>query len=150
VDELPLIDEHARVVAAPSADTWEALRGWTSRTSGGARRIARALGCEQIVTSGEAGTVGSTLPGFRVARSDPPAELALEGRHRFSRYRLTFRIDELSGDQSRLRAESRAAFPGLRGRAYRGLVIGTRAHRRATTGLLEGIARRAERGRMDR
>jgi hypothetical protein len=151
VPELPFIDEHARVVAAPAVDTWEALGRWTSRSSGGARSAAaRALGCEQTVTAGPPGLAGSTIPGFRIAHSDPPAELALEGRHRFSRYQLTFRIEELAGGRSRLRAETRAEFPGLHGRAYRALVIGTRAHRRATSSLIQAIASRAERGRMGR
>ena len=66
---------------------------------------------------------GATIPGFRVARSDPPREIALEGQHRFSRYRLTFEIA----------ARIRLAHPGGDPRGvsrcsrafYRALVVGS-------------------------
>jgi hypothetical protein len=79
-----------------------------------------------------------------VARSKPPTELALEGAHRFSRYALTFRLDELAASRSKVRAETRAAFPGLHGRAYKTLVISSRAHVVAVRRLLRLIKRRAE------
>ena len=68
----------------------------------------------------------------------------LEGEHRFSRYALIFRLEALPGERSRVRAESRAAFPGLHGRAYRALVIGTRGHVVAVNRLLRAVRARAE------
>jgi hypothetical protein len=91
------------------------------------------------------GDIGSTLPGFVVARAIPPVTLALEGEHRFSRYALIFRIDRLANGGSRLRAETRAEFPGTRGRLYRALVIGTRGHVLAVRRILRAVRRRAER-----
>ena len=73
------------------------------------------------------------------------AELALAGAHRFSRYALSFRIDSLGSRRSRLRAETRAEFPGLKGGAYRALVIGSRGHVLITRRLLGAVKRRAER-----
>jgi hypothetical protein len=43
-----------------------------------------------------------------------------------------------------VRAETRAAFPGLQGRAYRALVIGTRGHVLAVRRLLRAVKARAE------
>jgi hypothetical protein len=152
VGELPFIDEHTRVVEAPPTQTWDATRAVPGRSFGGAAAgaLSRLLGCEQTRTDGEPGAAGSTVPGFRVARSDPPRELALAGGHRFSRYELIFRIDDLGGGRSRVRAETRAEFPGARGRLYRGLVIGTRGHVLAVRRLLDAIGRRAEREGMGR
>ncbi|MFE5907644.1 hypothetical protein ACFQ6B_00900 [Streptomyces wedmorensis] len=55
-------------------------------------------------------------------------ELALAGAHRFSTYSLVFRIEDLGDGRARLRAETRAAFPGMAGRIYRLLVIGSGGH----------------------
>jgi hypothetical protein len=74
----------------------------------------------------------------------PELELALVGRHRFSSYALTFRIDRLGPDRTQLRAESRAAFPGVLGRAYRIAVIGTGGHAVAVRRLLTAVQRGSE------
>jgi hypothetical protein len=95
--------------------------------------------------NGMAGEEGSTIVGFRVARSEPPGSLALAGRHRFSDYSLTFAIDDLGGGRSRLSATTRAAFPGAIGRVYRALVIGTRGHVVAVRSILAAVRERAER-----
>ena len=146
--ELPFIDEHSRVIEAPPDRAWQALPGASMRSDRGASGLARLLGCEQSAVAGTPGEVGSTIPGFRVARSQRPRELALEGRHRFARYELLFHVDDLGRGRSRVRAETRAAFPGLRGTAYRVLVIGSRGHVAATRRMLVRVARRAENGRM--
>ena len=50
------------------------------------------------------------------------------GEHRFSRYALIFRITETLAGPVRLRAETRAEFPGAGGASTAALVIGTRGH----------------------
>lgn len=143
--ELPFIDEHSRVIDASQQVTWGALRdvatGAFSTPATGV--VSRLLGCEETQAAGEQGSTGSTIPGFRVERSEPPRELGLSGRHRFSRYELNFRVEPVAGGESRVTAETRAAFPGLAGKAYRAAVIGTRGHVLVTTNLLRSIARRA-------
>jgi hypothetical protein len=116
-------------VAAPPADVWDALIWWVGRPSSAVTRNgAVVLGCVPAAQAGRAGEEGSTIPGFTVERSVAPAELLLVGRHRFSRYSLQFLVDELGPNRSRLRAVTRAEFPGVAGRAYRAMVIGTRFH----------------------
>lgn len=145
IDSLPRVDEHSIEVAAGSDRTWEALVATLPRTLGTwwAHRVARVLGCTDPEAHGEPSVIGSTLPGFVVSRSVRPSTLALVGEHRFSRYALVFRIDELGSARSRVRAETRAEFPGLRGRVYRGLVIGTRGHVLAVRRMLRAVRRRA-------
>ena len=150
MSSLPRIDEHSTEVAASPDATWRALVTGVAGAFAGSGRVARLLGCEQTEASGRQGAEGSTFPGFRVARTTPPRELALEGRHRFSRYALTFRIDDLGDGASRLRAETRAEFPGARGSVYRALVIGTRGHTLATRRMLNSVGRRAEREKIGR
>ena len=136
---LPYVDEHAYEVDAAAAVTWEALLAAVERSFGGPRvaRIARLLGCEDE-------------NGFHVATQSPPTadvtgELALAGRHRFSRYALIFRVDPLAPERSRVRAETRAEFPALKGSVYRALVFGTRGHVLVTRRILAAVKRRAER-----
>lgn len=144
-DALPFIDEHGVEVAAPPEAVWDSLcrvadRSFSSPTTAG---IARALGCEVSEASGPRPLAeGSTVPGFLVARAEPGSELALVGRHRYSEYALVFRLSG-SGDATRLRAETRARFPGGAGRLYRAAVIGTRGHVFVTMRLLEAVKRRA-------
>lgn len=144
---LPFVDEHAVDVEAGATRTWEALLRAAERSfaSGAAPPFARLLGCEDTAAGGPRPlVVGSTIPGFHVAVAEPDSELALVGRHRFSRYALTFRLEALGPDRTHLRAETRAEFPGLHGSAYRTLVIGTRGHVLLTRRLLDGVKRRAE------
>jgi hypothetical protein len=148
IESLPHIDEHSVSIAAPSDVVWRSLLDVVcGLTSGRARPVARALGCAQIEHRGEPGRIGSTVPGFIVTRAVPPAVLALMGEHRFSRYALIFRIDETLAGPVTLRAETRAEFPGGRGRAYKAMVIGTRGHVVATKSILSRVKRRAERAR---
>jgi hypothetical protein len=147
IEELPPVDEHSIEVDASPEAAWSALFGVLEGSFGGSLsgRIARALGCAQRELSGDLRHPGGTLPGFVVARAVPPVLLALLGAHRFSRYALLFRIDRCSRDRCLVRAETRAEFPGARGRAYRALVIGTRGHVLVVRRLLGAIRRRAER-----
>jgi hypothetical protein len=146
-DRLPHVDEHSSEIEAGPDATWDAalrvVEG--SVASGSGARIARLLGCADVDATGPRPlAAGSTFPGFRVETAERPRQLALAGRHRFSDYALIFRIDDLGGGRTRLRAETRAEFPGLRGRAYRAMVIGTRGHVLLTRRLLGAIKRRAE------
>ena len=148
IERLPHVDEHSLTVDAGRDATWKALLRVVEGTvaGAGAARGARILGCADTAASGPRPLAeGSTLPGFHVATAAPPAELALGGSHRFSDYALIFRLEDLGGDRTRVRAETRAEFPGFKGSVYRGLVIGTRMHVLATRRILAGVKRNAER-----
>jgi hypothetical protein len=146
VDSLPPVDEHGAEIAADPDQVWEALAATLPRILSTRRssRFAKLLGDAFTETSGEPTVIGSTVPGFIVSRSIRPSVLALLGQHRFSRYALVFRIDELGTGRSRLRAETRAEFPGVKGRLYRTLVIGSRAHVLLVRRILRAVRRRAE------
>jgi hypothetical protein len=127
-------------VAAPPGRVWDALVRWLERPSSAvAERGAAVLGCEPRTTTGKAGEEGSTIVGFGVERSVAPAELLLAGRHRFSRYSLQFLIDDLGAGRSRLQAVTRAEFPGVAGRGYRALVVGSRLHVLAVRRILSAV-----------
>jgi hypothetical protein len=148
LERLPHVDEHALVVDADPEATWTALLRVVEGTvsAGAAPRFARILGCADTAPAGPRPLAkGSTLPGFHIAAAAEPVELALAGSHRFSNYALIFRLDELGDARTRVRAETRAEFPHLKGAVYRGLVIGTRMHVLATRRILGGVKRNAER-----
>ena len=147
IERLPYVDEHAIGVHATERETWDALLETLPRVldTALARRVGSLLGVEHRDPLGEVGTIGSTLPGFVCARAVEPSVLALLGEHRFSRYALIFRVERTSGG-TRLRAETRAEFPGGKGRAYRALVIGTRGHVLGVRRMLRAVKRRAEGG----
>jgi hypothetical protein len=129
--DLPFVDEYTRDVAAEPDRTWAALHDYIETlTTSSHGLLFRLLG---------------TVPrsGFEVVGTDPPREIVLGGRHRFSTYRLVFRVDP-GADGSRLRALTYAEFPGLRGRAYRSALMLSTGHRRATEHMLATVARRAE------
>jgi hypothetical protein len=145
---LPYIDELPIEIGADREATWAALLRVVeaSFASPRGRGPARLLGCEDTEPAGPRPLAqGSAFPGFHVDTAEPPSELALAGRHRFSTYLLSFRLEEIGGRRTRLVAETRAAFPGLKGSAYRALVIGTRMHVLVTRRLLTATKRRAER-----
>jgi hypothetical protein len=145
---LPLIDEHSAVVDGDPERAWQALVHVIGRSFGDARRgrIASALGCEDTDTGGPPfPAVGARVPGFHVAESEAPRVLALAGRHRFSRYALTFLLDA-EGGRTRVRAQTHAVFPGIAGRLYRTAVIGTRGHVLAVRSMLRGVERRTAEG----
>ena len=140
---LPYIDEHSVTIAASREVTWGLLRRVIEATAPGT--FARILGCADIAASGPRPFAeGSVIPGFHVVVAEDPVELVLAGSHHFSNYALTFRLDDLGPSLSRLRAESRAEFPGTKGTIYRMLVIGTRVHVLATRRILAGVKRVAE------
>ncbi|MFB9236608.1 hypothetical protein ACFFWC_13775 [Plantactinospora siamensis] len=148
IGELPFLDEHGTDIAAGPETVWPILVEAVDRAFSGARAAAyaRLIGCADPLASGPRPLAeGSTVPGFRVVAAVPGVELALAGRHRFSTYALSFHLDRDGAGGVRLRAESRAAFPGPAGRAYRLLVFGSRAHVILLRGLLARIRRRAQR-----
>jgi hypothetical protein len=109
---------------------WSALQHYaaTSLRIPEGNLIARLLGTEPRA-------------GFEVAESAPTQSLTLVGRHRFSRYMLVFELTDGGEGATRLRAETYAQFPGVRGQVYRALVIGTRAHLVATNHILRSVRR---------
>jgi hypothetical protein len=148
IERLPHVDEHSAIVDAGREVTWEALlRAAEAMVSAAAApRYARLVGCADTAASGPRPLVrGSSFPGFHVVTAEAPDELALAGSHRFSDYALIFRLDELGDGRTRVRAETRAEFPGLKGGVYKALVIGTRMHVFVTRRVLSGVKRRAER-----
>ena len=122
---LPFVDRHSVEVDAPVEDLWRVVEKRFADRSPSA--FARVLGCEDP-------------SGFHVAERQPPARLVLAGRHRFSIYELAFTVEPLGDRRSRLSAETRAAFPGGRGRVYRALVIGSRGHVLAVRRMLASVA----------
>jgi hypothetical protein len=122
MERLPYIDEHATTVEANREETWSAL--------------LRVM-CRDPHDP-------STVPiGFVVDEARAPERFALKGRHPFAVYRLVFELADESPQRTRLRALTWAAFPGIHGKVYRALVIGTGAHRIAVRGMLKRIAARA-------
>lgn len=144
--ELPFVDRPCARIDAEQVTVWAALVGHLGRVGGEgalAALFVRAVGVRDPRASGPFPEPGSTIRGFRVAASEPPRRLLLEGRHRYSSYELEFHVrQEARG--SELCAETRAAFPGLSGRLYRAAVIGSRGHRLAVGGMLRAVKQRAE------
>ncbi|MFG1669240.1 hypothetical protein [Streptomyces sp. Y7] len=99
IPALPFVDEHTTTVEATTDAVWHQL-----------------------------GAMMNGSRGFRVAVSIPGEELAYVGHHPFSTYALLFHLNETDRGHTRLRAETRARFPGRAGAVYRRLVIGTGAH----------------------
>lgn len=129
---LPFVDEHVVTVLADFDDAWRAVVGCaTALVNAGHPVLSRLLG---------------TRPrsGFEIEDADTPYVLALAGRHRFSTYRLVFRVTPLPGGV-RLQADTFARFPGVGGRVYRSLLMGAHGHQLATRGMLRRIGARAVR-----
>jgi hypothetical protein len=143
-DQLPEIDEHTAIVAAGVEAVWSVLLDEVTRTFGSAAATlyARVVGCVDPAPSGPRPLEpGSTVSGLRAVRAVPGEELTLQGRHRFSTYALTFRLEQLGPDSTRMHVASRASFPGLHGRLYRLLVVSTGLHVIAVSRLLDSIRR---------
>lgn len=132
--DLPYVDEHALTIAAPRAEVWAAL----------ARFVAETLGAPKVGLLGR--ILGTDPPsGFAVIERVQARKLVLAGRHRFARYQLVFEMNDDTAGATVLRAVTYAIFPGVRGRVYRALVIGTRLHVLATRGMLHAVRRRTGR-----
>jgi hypothetical protein len=121
MERLPYIDEHAITVDANREQTWSALLRVMCRDP----------------------RDPSTVPtGFVLDEARPPERFALKGRHPFAVYRLVFELDPELGLAPRDPARTRvcaltwADFPGMHGKVYRALVIGTGGHRVAVRWML--------------
>ncbi len=146
LQDLPPIDEHSIEIDAPAEAAWAALFPTLSRALDGrvSRWVARTFDARDQKAEGDLHHPGGTLPGFVVARSVAPVMLALMGQHRYSSYALVIRIDLLPGQRCRVRLETRALFPGAKGRLYRLGVLGTRGHVVAVRSILRSVRKRAE------
>lgn len=131
---LPFVDEHSVEISAAPDAVWNALWAVLRKTFGGtrgSRLFARAVGVRDT----------GPIVGFRIAEEEHGRRLVLEGRHRFARYRLTFRFED-----GRLSAATHAAFPGPHGKVYRGLILPTGFHARVVNRILAAVRRGASRG----
>lgn len=133
--DLPFVDAYSRSVAATPAHTWEALEHHVERMTTSTRGVLHGVLFRVLGTEPRSG--------FEVVETEPLREVVLGGRHRFSTYRLVFRV-EPDNDGALLSALTYAEFPGLRGRAYRTALMVSTGHRRAAQKILAGVARRAE------
>lgn len=133
------------VPAGPQA-TWDALVEVLVRSLGsrGSKLAARALGCAESAPIDRPLAEGSTIPGFRVVTFTPPTRLVLVGEDRFSRYRLGFSLEPAATGWTSLSASTSAAFPGLHGRLFRTLVVGSGGHALVTRRLLKSVGREVE------
>jgi hypothetical protein len=122
MERLPYIDEHAISIAASRAETWPA--------------VLRTICRDPHDPSG--------VPvGFVLDEARPPERFALKGRHLFATYRWVFELDAEAPQSTCVRSATWAHFPGLHGKIYRALVIGTGAHRVVVRRTLKRIATRA-------
>ncbi len=127
---LPYVDEHVVEIPASRDVVWAALE----------RHVAASLRrAEAVPLTRLLGT--EPRAGFAVAERSPAERLTLAGRHRFSRYTLAFVLADAGPGATQVRARTHAAFPGVHGRVYRALVIGTRAHVLATNHILRSVRR---------
>jgi hypothetical protein len=127
---LPHVDDHAIVIDRPRRQVWIALDQFVSKHLLGRSdtMVGRMLGVDPP-------------GGFELVDTEAEHELVLAGRHRFSEYRLSFQLADTGNGQTRLTAVTNATFPGLRGRLYRLVVIGSRGHAIIARRMLRSIGR---------
>lgn len=132
---LPFVDTHTVSVALGPAPLWTALRKHADNLG---RPGWRVLGF----------VLGTDPPaGFAVVREIPGERLVLAGRHRFAQYELMLTIERRTSERTTmLHATTHAAFPGVRGRVYRRLVVGSGLHAVVTRRLLRTIVASAGAG----
>jgi hypothetical protein len=123
MERLPYIDEHAITLDANRAETWSALL----------RVICR-----------DPHDLHTVPTGFVLDEARYPVRLALKGRHPFAIYRWVFELDPLDDTEhaarTRVRSATWAHFPGVHGKIYRALVIGTGGHRAVVRRTLKRVA----------
>ncbi|OBC12956.1 hypothetical protein A5784_31825 [Mycobacterium sp. 852013-50091_SCH5140682] len=123
MERLPYIDEHATTIDADAATTWEAVLS---------------------VLCGDPADPHAPR-GFRIGECRAPERLVLAGRHPFASYEWVFELDALAPNRTRVRSQTWAAFPHVRGKIYRALVIGSGGHRIVVRWTLKRIADEARR-----
>jgi hypothetical protein len=139
MNELPFIDRHSVEFSVSPEAVWTSILVLIRQKMGASSRFAQTLGCDPGEATLEfSGLVGQTVPGFAIAEVEPGQKLVLRGRHRFSSYELTLRLEG-----HRLVAETRAEFPGFIGQIYRTAVIRSGGHTLITKSLLREIVRQA-------
>lgn len=144
---LPFVDAWSIDIGAPPRAVWEAVLACVPgpRSGMALQAFAWVWGADPAGSNGLASHVlGAERPGFAVCEVVPLATYALTGRHRFARYQLVFRIDQLGPGFSRLTAETFATFPGRAGRLYRMLLMDAKFHALMMWLMLRRIRRRAE------
>ena len=152
MEDLPYIDAHGVEVAVGAAAAWQAVVQVAHQTLGGAGEdwLGRVLAVEPAHGRGRWDVdvpEGAALAGFAVDHVRPGELLSLRGRHRFSRYRLTFEVVAAGPDRSYVWARTWADFPGLAGAVYRTLVIGSGGHAVLVRRMLRRTAATAAAGR---
>jgi uncharacterized protein DUF2867 len=119
MERLPYIDEHAITIDASREEKWSALLRVMCRNPHDP----------------------ATVPlGFVMDEARPPERFALQGHHPFAVYRWEFELEPDDTARTRVRALTWADFPGIHGKIYRALVIGTGGHRVAVRWTLRRIA----------
>jgi len=147
---LPYIDDHVKEIHASAEQVWHGLLSTLRRFPSVPARLASAWGLEPSTRTGgwsSGVAVGDAITGFAVAEVEPLRLLTLRGTHRFSEYELRFELELSTSGGICLHARSSAAFPHLKGRIYRALVIGSRGHRVGVRRILAHVQRQAE-GRL--
>lgn len=128
MERLPYIDEHAITVDADRAATWAATLS---------------------TLCGDPADPHAPV-GFAIGDFQPESRLSLRGRHPLAVYEWVFILeaaDITDPHWTRLRSQTWAAFPGIHGRIYRALVIGSGGHRVVVRRTLTRIAGRVTRSR---
>lgn len=133
MESLPFIDDHVVRIPRAREAVWVALQKTATRSF--AIKLPRPL----VALWGLRDT--DPLMGFHVGASEPNRLLSLQGGHRFSTYELRFEL-EAAGEDTVVHAKTFAIFPGVLGRIYRALVIGTGGHRIVVRRMLRDVARR--------
>jgi hypothetical protein len=123
MERLPYIDEHVISIDANRADTWSALL---------------MMWCHNPHDASAVRT-----PFFALDEATPMQLLAMKGRHWFAVYKLVFELDDDGAAHTRVCARTWADFPGVHGKMYRALVIGTGGHRIVVRRMLRRIAAEA-------
>jgi len=126
-ENLPFVDEHRTLIPRPRERVWDVLDTYAGRSLRLSPLLARALGT-------------NPPDGFARRRVEAPSLLELGGRHRFSTYLLRFELTD-EADGTLVRAGTYAAFPGVRGRAYRAVVVGSHGHAWSVRRMLDAVSR---------
>jgi len=129
--ELAHIDEHTVVIDRRREHVWAALNRYVSQhmVARDSARLGRILGVDPPA-------------GFERISAEEGREIILTGRHRFSRYQLSFEVADATDGRTRLTAITHASFPGVSGKLHRLAVVGSHGHAIVVKRMLRSIERR--------